>query len=265
MFKHISTAILIIVLLAGGNLVLLSQQRDQKQKIQDLENKIADIASEMTLVKNAGEGTALALKTEREKSEMQRREAVRQASQDELLTAAVAKITPAVVSIVISKEVPQLEHVVADDNASYTVLLSGGSQKDAQIIYKDNEHDLAIVKINGSNYPVAELGNSASLKLGQSVIAVGNALAEYNNSVSVGIISGLNRTIQAGDSGGNLQTMSGVIQTDAAINPGNSGGPLVDLMGRVIGVNVATVMGASSISFSIPINTAKTVLDSIVK
>ncbi|PIY75016.1 MAG: hypothetical protein COY85_01520, partial [Candidatus Portnoybacteria bacterium CG_4_10_14_0_8_um_filter_40_50] len=98
-----------------------------------------------------------------------------------------------------------------------------------------------------------------------SVFAVGNALGEYSNSVSVGIISGLNRTIQASDANGTVENLSGVIQTDAAINPGNSGGPLADLNGKVIGVNVATVTGSNNISFSIPVNIVKSIINSVLK
>ncbi len=154
-------------------------------------------------------------------------------------------------------------HVVVDQTADYTVLLSDGSQKPAKIIYIDQSNDVAIVKIEGS-YPKVSLGDSSSLKLGQSVIAIGNALGEYNNSVSVGIVSGLNRSITASGEG-TSEDLSGVIQTDAAINPGNSGGPLLDLNGRVVGINVATVVGSSNISFSIPINTVKAIINSVIK
>jgi serine protease Do len=120
------------------------------------------------------------------------------------------------------------------------------------------------MKISGSNYSKVDLGNSSSLKLGQSVFAVGNALGEYNNSVSVGIVSGLNRDIQA-SGGGSTESLTGVIQTDAAINPGNSGGPLVNLDGQVVGVNVATVLGSQSIGFSIPVDSVKSIISNIVK
>lgn len=244
-------------------------------------------------------------------AEVEKRQAVRAASQDDLLTESVSKNAPAVVSIVISKDVPQLEvvyenpfgndpffkdfgfripryqqkgtvrqkvgggtgflvtrdgyiitnrHVVNDSAASYTALLSTGEQKEITVIYKDPVFDLALVKIEGSNFPAVTLGDSKSLKLGQTVIAIGNALGEYNNSVSVGIISGLDRSIEASG-----EKLAGVIQTDAAINPGNSGGPLVNLSGQVVGVNVATVRGASSISFSIPINDIKAIIQSVVK
>ncbi len=244
-----------------------------------------------------------------------KQEISQQRSQDEILTDAVAKITPDVVSIVITKDVPKLEivyvnpfgddpffndvnvrvpryiqkgteekkvgagtgflisasgyiatnrHVVDDPEAKYTVLLSDGTQKSAAITYVDDKIDFAIIKVEGSNYQHVTLGDSGSIKLGQAVFAVGNALGEYNNSVSTGIVSGLNRDIQASDSTG-TETLKGVIQTDAAINPGNSGGPLVTLDGDVIGINVATVIGSSNISFSIPVNMIKDIINSVVK
>jgi len=247
--------------------------------------------------------------------EVVKQEISKQKSQDEILTEDVAKITPSVVSIVISKDVPKLEvvyvnpfgndpffndvnvrvpryiqkgteekkvgagtgflissngyiatnrHVVDDPEAKYTVLLSDGTQKTAAITYVDDKIDFAIIKTEGANYPYVTLGDSNTIKLGQSVFAVGNALGEYNNSVSTGIISGLNRDIQASGEGA-TENLKGVIQTDAAINPGNSGGPLVTLDGEVIGVNVATVVGSSNISFSIPVNTIKEIINSVVK
>jgi len=243
-------------------------------------------------------------------SELARRQTIKEKSQDQLLTEAVARITPAVVSIVISKDVPKLEvqyvnpfgndplfqnfniqvpvykqvgterqkvgagsgflvrpngyivtnkHVVADTRATYTVLLANGSQKSAAVVWRDPNNDLAIVKIDGSGYKTVPLGNSGTIQIGQSVFAVGNALGEYNNSVSVGIISGLNRSIQAQTENG-VETLAGIIQTDAAINPGNSGGPLVDLDGNVVGVNVAMVQGSENIGFSIPISKVQTAL-----
>lgn len=154
-------------------------------------------------------------------------------------------------------------HVVEDTTAKYTVLLSDGSQKSATVVYRDQKQDVAVIKIAGSGYQKVDLGDSAKLKLGQSVFAVGNALGEYSNSVSVGIVSGLDRTITASSQSGS-EKLTGVIQTDAAINPGNSGGPLVDLSGKVIGINVATVLGSENISFSIPINIIKTAVQSVV-
>lgn len=309
MYRKYLAPILIVALVAAINTgTYFAMQKDTDQKVEALQRQISSLQE--TLGVPSSDTAVLP------KEEAERRQAVRAQSQDDLLTQAVAKVTPAVVSIVISKDVPQLEvvyenpfgddpffqdfgfriptyrqkgtvrqkvgggtgfiirsdgyivtnrHVVADSNASYTALLPNGQQKPIQVIYKDPKHDLAIVKIEGSNYTSVNLGDSGNLKLGQTVIAIGNALAEYNNSVSVGIISGLNRSVEATDNSGRAQTLTGVIQTDAAINPGNSGGPLVDLNGRVVGVNVATAMGANSISFSIPINEVKTIIKTVIK
>ena len=129
-------------------------------------------------------------------------------------------------------------------------------QQVGTVVWRSPIKDLAVVKIAGSGYPIVPLGDSSSLHLAQSVFAVGNALGQYSNSVSVGVISGLNRSITASDDQGNPETLTGVIQTDAAINPGNSGGPLVDLSGEAVGINVAVVQGSENIGFSLPISEA---------
>jgi serine protease Do len=278
-------------------------------KISTLEKKIEDMQFLLTNeAKKSGQLTATV-------SEFKNRKNVVERSQDQLLTDAVSKTMPAVVSIVISKDVPKLEvsyedpfgndpffkgfgmkipvykqkgtenkkvgagtgfifshdgyiltnkHVVSDINATYTVLISDGSQKTAKVIYRDQTNDIAILKIDGVYKNIVTFANSSDLKLGQSVVAIGNALGEYNNSVSVGIISGLNRTIEPSDGQGSTEKLTGVIQTDAAINPGNSGGPLIDLSGNVVGINVATIIGSSNISFSIPINTVKDKIKSYI-
>jgi serine protease Do len=158
------------------------------------------------------------------------------------------------------------KHVVADAQASYTVLLSNGNQQSATVLYRDPGNDMAVLKIAGQYASAIPLGDSSSLSLGQSVVAIGNALGEYNNSVSVGIISGLNRTIEAADQiTGQIEKLTGIIQTDAAINPGNSGGPLIDLNGNVVGINVATVQGSNNIGFAIPINSVKNTIQNIIR
>ncbi len=154
---------------------------------------------------------------------------------------------------------------MADPNAEYTVLLSDGSQKRAQVRYRDPVHDLALLNIEGGGYPAAPLGDASLLRLGERVAAIGNALGEYANSVSTGIVSGLNRTVVARGANGTPVTLRGVLQTDAAINPGNSGGPLINLRGEVVGVNVATVAGSENIGFSIPINEVKRVLAEVIR
>lgn len=155
-------------------------------------------------------------------------------------------------------------HVVDDIQAEYTVLLSSGEQKKASVIYRDDKFDLAIVKIDGIKFKALILGDSSMALLGQTVTAIGNALGEYNNSISVGIISGLNRTIQVQDNYGVVETLEGVLQTDAAINRGNSGGPLLDLSGNVVGVNVAMEQAANNIAFAIPIDTVKPIIEKIL-
>ncbi len=149
------------------------------------------------------------------------------------------------------------KHVVLDTKASYTVFTNDGKKYEAKVLTRDPSLDIALIKINANNLPTATLGDSDSLKLGQTAITIGNALGEFRNTVSVGVISGLARTIIAGDNENFKEKISNVIQTDAAINPGNSGGPLVNLKGEVIGINTAMARGAENIGFAIPINFAK--------
>jgi len=160
------------------------------------------------------------------------------------------------------------KHVVLDEDAEYTVFTNEGKSHPAKVLARDPFQDLAIVKIdreqtlnkNGElvseSFPQVKLGDSDSLQMGQTVVAIGNALGEFRNTVSVGVVSGLGRTITA-SGGGMVETIEDVIQTDAAINKGNSGGPLLNLKEEVIGINTAMVEDAQSISFSIPINKAK--------
>ncbi|MBI2042652.1 MAG: trypsin-like peptidase domain-containing protein [Candidatus Nealsonbacteria bacterium] len=160
------------------------------------------------------------------------------------------------------------KHVVLDEEAEYTVFTNDGKKFEAKVLARDPVQDLAILKIETvkevndrgemteSFFPVMELGDSDGLQMGQTVVAIGNALGEFKNTVSVGVVSGLGRTITA--SGGSfVETIEDVIQTDAAINKGNSGGPLLDLNGKVVGINTATVLDAQSIGFAIPVSKAK--------
>jgi serine protease Do len=307
------TSAVAAVALIGGLGFFVTQSLKQKNNQQAMNNEISTLQKQVADLQKTL-GTVSANQKTLSETETTNRQVIHQKSQDELLTAAVAKVAPSVVSVVISKDVPNLEvtyvnpfgsdpmfkdfgiqvpvyqqngtthkqvgagtgfiistdgyiltnrHVVSDQTADYTVLLSDGKQQSARVIYVDPNNDVAIVKIEGKYSPVT-LGDSTSLQLGQSVIAIGNALGEYNNSVSVGIVSGLNRNIQASDASGASEQLSGVIQTDAAINPGNSGGPLLDLNGKAVGINVATVQGSSNISFSIPINTVKGIIKQVL-
>ena len=154
------------------------------------------------------------------------------------------------------------KHVVADTAASYTVLTNDGKRYDAKVLARDPVQDLAIVKIQADGLPTVKLGDSDSIRLGQSTVAIGNALGEFRNTVSSGIVSGLSRAIDAGG-GATTERLDGLIQTDAAINPGNSGGPLLNLRGEVIGIDTAIAEGAQNIGFAIPINAAKRDIESV--
>jgi len=152
------------------------------------------------------------------------------------------------------------KHVVNDKDAEYTVYLNDGRKFKAKVLALHPTDDLALIKVNANNLPYLVLGDSDKIKLGQTVIAIGNALGEFQNTVSVGVISGLKRNIIASDEFGNVERLEGMIQTDAAINKGNSGGPLINLRGEVIGINTAIASGAENIGFAIPINKLKKML-----
>jgi len=236
--------------------------------------------------------------------------------EDSLVVQTVESVSPAVVSIIVTKDVPKLDnyffnpfsndpffnpfgldnsqgqqrqqetekkevgggtgfivspdgyivtnrHVVSDKDAEYTVMINDGTKKEAKVLAVDSFLDIAIIKIEQEGLPFVSFGNSDDLKIGQTVIAIGNSLGEFRNTVSKGIISGLKRNVNAGDGMGSTELLEEVIQTDAAINPGNSGGPLLDINGKVIGVNVAMAQGAENIGFSIPINQIKKVYESV--
>lgn len=157
------------------------------------------------------------------------------------------------------------KHVVADPKAEYTIFIGEDKKKyTAKVISTDPLNDIAVMKIDATDLPYLEFADSDHLDVGQTAIAIGNPLLEFTNSVSVGVVSGLSRSITAGDGAGQSEQLEGVIQTDAAINPGNSGGPLLNLQGKVIGVNVA-VANANNIGFSLPSNLVKNAVDSVKK
>lgn len=157
------------------------------------------------------------------------------------------------------------KHVVSDAKATYSVFLNDGKEYKAEIKALDPTTDLAFIKIDAKDLPVLPLGDSNNIEVGQRVIAIGNALGQYQNTVTAGIVSGLSRAISAGDSSGNsIESLENIIQTDAAINPGNSGGPLVNLGGQAVGINTAIDQEGQSIGFAIPINIVKTGLESVL-
>lgn len=159
-------------------------------------------------------------------------------------------------------------HVVEDPEADYTVVMNDGREFPALVISRDPLNDIAVVRIVAEDrtelrdLPTVELGESEALQVGQRVVAIGNALAEYENTVTTGVISAKGRKITAG-SINSAENLINLLQTDAAINPGNSGGPLVNLQGQVIGINTAVASGAEGIGFAIPIDDVKSIFESV--
>ncbi|QHN42512.1 PDZ domain-containing protein [Candidatus Mycosynbacter amalyticus] len=171
--------------------------------------------------------------------------------------------------IIVSKDgyVMTNNHVI-DGASTVSITTSAGDiYENVKVIGSDPLNDVAFLKISGvNNLAAAELGDSSTLKIGQSVVAIGNSLGEYNNTVTSGIVSGLNRPVTASSGDGNsTESLTGLVQTDAAINPGNSGGPLVNSAGQVVGINTAVASDAQGIGFAIPINATKGVLASVIE
>ena len=271
----------------------------------------------------------------RDETQIAEREVVRkyipQATEEAKVINVVEKVSPAVVSIVVTKDLPFIEqhwheffeeffrdpffefeipqpkrqreierreigwgsgfiisedglvltnrHVVIDREAEYTIVMNDGRRFAVEVLARDPVQDLAILRIktparNASHsdaggeekekFPFINLGDSDFLRKGQTVIAIGNTLGEFQNTVTRGVVSGLGRTITA-RGGGMVLIIEDVIQTDAAINRGNSGGPLLNLKGEVIGINTAIVLGAENIGFAIPVNNAKRIIEDVKK
>nr|MDO8045344.1 trypsin-like peptidase domain-containing protein [Candidatus Baldrarchaeota archaeon] len=140
------------------------------------------------------------------------------------------------------------------------VVLSSGEALSGRIVGADPATDIAVVKVEAENLPVAKLSDSSKLKVGQIVVALGNPFGLTGGpTVTMGVISALNRSIRS-----KALVLEDLIQTDAAINPGNSGGPLVNIYGEVIGVNTAIIPYAQGIGFAIPINLAKKVSEELI-
>ena len=154
-------------------------------------------------------------------------------------------------------------HVIGDGQAKeITVLFENGDKKPGKVLWYDTTLDLAMVKVEATNLPVATLGDSDKLEVGETAIAIGNPLGlEFQRTVTSGIISGLHRSIRVDES----TIIEDLIQTDASINPGNSGGPLLNSKGEVIGINTAKIKTAEGLGFSIPINMAKPIIDQVIE
>ncbi len=158
------------------------------------------------------------------------------------------------------------KHVVSREDVNYTVVLNDDTKLEAEVLARDPVQDIAVLQVNETaQLPEAlPLGDSQELQLGQSVIAIGNALGEFSNTVSTGVVSGLSRSVSARGPSGS-EKLQGVIQTDAAVNPGNSGGPLINLDGEVVGVSTAVAQGAENIGFAIPVNDVKSDIQEVKK
>lgn len=154
------------------------------------------------------------------------------------------------------------KHVISDAKEIAVVLDDGTTFENVKIVATDPNNDIAFLKIaDVTDLAPATLGDSKTLSVGQQVMAIGNAMGQYQNTVTVGVISGLGRTVTAADeSGQKTETLTDMIQTDAAINSGNSGGPLVNAAGQVIGINTATSSTAENMGFAIPISAVKGML-----
>lgn len=211
-------------------------------------------------------------------------------SQEDVIASVADKVSPSVVSIVtdvttqtifgaatqqaagtgivVSKDgyILTNRHVVSSANKVQVVMADGTTHEDVQVVGTDPLNDVAFLKIDGvSDLRAATLGDSSTVRIGQEVIAIGNSLGQYQNTVTSGIISGKGRPVSAGDgSGGSTESLTDLLQTDAAINPGNSGGPLLNVSGQVIGMNTAVAANAQGIGFAIPINATKGTLKSVL-
>lgn len=159
------------------------------------------------------------------------------------------------------------KHVINGANKVTVVLYDGTTYEDVEVVTTDPLNDVAFLKIKDvSDLPAATLGDSKTINVGQQVIAIGNALGEYQNTVTSGIISGTGRAVTASDgTGANAEKLTDMIQTDAAINSGNSGGPLVNAAGEVIGINTATSTSAENMGFAIPISSVKGMLSQLIE
>lgn len=209
--------------------------------------------------------------------------------EEENIANVVDKVSPSVVSVVTSQQTDTLygsvqeegagsgiivsqdgyvltnKHVVQGVETVNLVLHDGTTHNNVRVLGSDPLNDVAFLKIdNVSDLPAAELGDSSSVRVGQKVVAIGNSLGQYQNTVTSGIVSGTGRPISA-QSGDEVENLTDLIQTDAAINPGNSGGPLLNLSGQVLGINTAIIEDAQGIGFAIPINATKGMLKGVLE
>jgi S1-C subfamily serine protease len=155
-------------------------------------------------------------------------------------------------------------HVVSATNTNYTVILPDGTSKPARIVYQNSENDVSILKISGSGFPTAALGDSSTLTVGEIVLGMGNALGEFSNFTSIGAVVDFHKDITPSNSQTAGQKISDLFESTMQLYPGDSGGPTFDLAGNVVGINDAIAVNQPNISFSIPINTAKEAIAKVV-
>lgn len=170
--------------------------------------------------------------------------------------------------IIVSKNgyVMTNNHVIENARDIAIVDSNGNKFTKVSVVGRDPLNDIAFLKIDSdTEFTPAELGNSSTIRIGQQVVAIGNALGQYSNTVTSGIISGTGRPVTAASTDGTTETLTDLIQTDASINPGNSGGALVNMAGQVIGINTAIAQDANGIGFAIPINATKGVLSGVLE
>jgi len=209
---------------------------------------------------------------------------------EESIAAVAEKVSPSVVSIVTTNEVRSYYGATTQEGAGTGVIVSkdgyimtnnhvidgaktvsvvtsdGELYENADVIGRDPLNDIAFVKIKtDKELPAATLGDSSTVRIGQQVVAIGNALGQYKNTVTSGILSGTGRPVTASTGSGQSETLTDLLQTDASINSGNSGGPLLNMAGQIIGINTAVATNANGIGFAIPINATKGILAGVLE
>lgn len=206
------------------------------------------------------------------------------------IASVVDKVSPSVVSITTSTQVRSMfgsssqqgagtgvivskngyvmtnNHVVDGISTASVIDSDGNLYEDVRVVGRDPLNDIAFLKISSDKtFSPATIGDSSTTRIGQQVIAIGNALGQYKNTVTSGIISGKGRPVTASDGRGSLESLTDLLQTDAGINSGNSGGPLLNMAGQVIGINTAVANDANGIGFAIPINSTKGILAELLE
>lgn len=268
--KRLSNLFLLLVAVAAGFCGGYFGARSNSYNNQSIEAKQQIISNESQLVNSIAKNSGASVVSISVSGQTD--------SQQTLFGFSVPQVTKAAgTGIVLTKDglIITNRHVVSGKTTSVSVTLADGTElKDVEVLGSTNASDpldiafLKIKDLKGKTLTPATLGDSSKVQVGDKVVAIGNALGRFQNTVTSGIISGYGRDVQAGDgssfSSGSTESLQNLFQTDTAINPGNSGGPLVNINGEVIGVNVA-MADAQNIGFAIPINDVKGLIASVEK